>query len=774
MKNPEMVTRCGRAVVRSGGAVRGLRATAAAHAEPLESRLLFAAQYVWTDLGTFGGRNSRAYDINDAGQVTGWAASVTVRTMWEFDFRTGEWVQRAVEMQPPNAFLYDSATGQMTDLGYGDEASVGWAINASGVVVGSVGSASNTERAFRLGLGPLDETEGAGFINPNIPASFAWDVNDAGEVVGHTYGGSGGTGFVYRNDWLSELRPPPEVGTPGTIRAISNGRVVVGTYELANTPSGQPRVPRAGAFHLDTGGFTELGTLATGATWTDGLGRPRPYESHAWDVNDAGDIVGQSHVDQIPGHLTTDHAFIYTDADGDGDREMIDLAPGTGARHSQAYAVNGDGLAVGRSSGLGAVLYADDNGDGAYDVLDLNGLVAARPASMEGWTLGEAHGINARGQIVGTAFDDRSGERAFLLTPVGAGVSPAGSTAGPGDVRGLFSPRVFPHPVTAAGYADLTGDGRADVADMAALADKYNRSFPYPNWTGGDIDLDRDVDIQDLEALYDAYDGGAEAFRRDQATFPPIANVTVPATGSATVTGRHVFYNNSAFDAGAAGDDGAIAAGTSALPAGGTPSAANVTSYSKGINGIMIDVAGLPAGGASLLAGDLLFRTGTTAWADAPAPTLSVRPGAGAGGADRIVLTWTDGAITNKWLQVTLPAGTKTGLAAADTFSFGNLVGDADGSRGVNLGDFGAVRQDFGRSNLAIADGRSDFNRDGSVNLADFGLLRGNFGGSLALPAVSPAGIQATDASAIVPAAAVPPPRKSKTVARAVLLAEEA
>src|SRR6185369_6769252 len=63
------------------------------------------------------------------------------------------------------------------------------------------------------------------------------------------------------------------------------------------------------------------------------------------------------------------------------------------------------------------------------------------------------------------------------------------------------------------------------------------------------------------------------------------------------VAARDVFYNNSAFDgrSGAIGDadDGAIAPDKVLLPAVQTPGAGNVTGYSKGINGVMVDVAEL-------------------------------------------------------------------------------------------------------------------------------------------------------------------------------------
>ena len=228
---------------------------------------------------------------------------------------------------------------------------------------------------------------------------------------------------------------------------------------------------------------------------------------------------------------------------------------------------------------------------------------------------------------------------------------------------------------------------------------------------------------------------------------------------AARVTGRSVFYNRSAYDGNdplpTAADDAAIDAAKSALLPGQTATAANVTSYSRGINGVMIDVAGLPPGtvaGNLLGVNDVSVRTTSaavpTAWSAGPAPSsVTVRPGAGVGGSDRVTLIWADGAITNRWAEVTLLANGDTGLAAPDVFAFGSLIGDADGSRAVNLGDFGALRQDFGRTGLSIAGGRADFNRDRAVNLADFGLLRGNFGKPLAAPPALSASAAATAAS---------------------------
>lgn len=165
--------------------------------------------------------------------------------------------------------------------------------------------------------------------------------------------------------------------------------------------------------------------------------------------------------------------------------------------------------------------------------------------------------------------------------------------------------------------------------------------------------------------------------------------------GPAQVEARHVFYNNSGFDnnepqAGAA-DDAAIATDKTAyLVEDGIAQPAHATSYAKGINGIIVDISG---NHGPLSVDDFTFRvseTGTNAnnvpdsWLAAPAPSdFLVRPAAGTGGADRVHIVWPDGAIANRWLEVTVEGddsagnfNTNTGLDESDVFYFGNVVGD--------------------------------------------------------------------------------------------------
>ena len=194
------------------------------------------------------------------------------------------------------------------------------------------------------------------------------------------------------------------------------------------------------------------------------------------------------------------------------------------------------------------------------------------------------------------------------------------------------------------------------------------------------------------------------------------------------VAGRHVFYNGSAFDGGDTAaderDDLAIAVDKRPLAPGQVASFSNVTSYTRGINGLMVDIAGLPAGSV-LTADDFSIRTGRggnpSAWTAGPAPTgVTIRRTAGASGTDRVTLTFAEGAIRNTWIQVTVNPTPRTGLAEADVFYFGNLVGDTGGAEApfsVDAADAVAVRA--GRSAAAPVTSLFDFDRDGRVNATD-------------------------------------------------------
>ena len=259
-----------------------------------------------------------------------------------------------------------------------------------------------------------------------------------------------------------------------------------------------------------------------------------------------------------------------------------------------------------------------------------------------------------------------------------------------------------PHTITTAANlaisvfaADVDGDGDLDVLSASRLDDKIawyendgSQNFtPHTISTAADgaasviaADVDGDGDLDILSASFD--DNRIAWYEND-----PVYS---------TIAGRHLFYNQSGtstrYDGNNlainASDDLAIATDKTAYLWEDTGAAtfANVSSYTKGINGIMVDISGSHP---SITADDFIFRVGNNnspgLWATANAPTsISVRAGAGVSGSDRVEIIWNTGAPIKQWLEVIVLANADTGLAQkvghpaghGDAFFFGNAVGN--------------------------------------------------------------------------------------------------
>ncbi len=212
-----------------------------------------------------------------------------------------------------------------------------------------------------------------------------------------------------------------------------------------------------------------------------------------------------------------------------------------------------------------------------------------------------------------------------------------------------------------------------------------------------------------------------------------------------TVANQFVFDNNSRYDGNNASanstDYNAIATDKTALLPGGTAAFGNFTSYSLGINGVLVDFGHLAAG-TVLTTSDFQFTAGTNinpaTWAAAPAP-LTVQTWVGPNGDLFADIVWADDAIQNEWLQVTVLADANTHLAANDVFYFGNLVGATGASDTMTDGLVGSADVDsvnadpHGPFNRATITNGNDFNRDGLVNATDAVIARDNEGTDLPL-----------------------------------------
>jgi subtilisin-like proprotein convertase family protein len=267
----------------------------------------------------------------------------------------------------------------------------------------------------------------------------------------------------------------------------------------------------------------------------------------------------------------------------------------------------------------------------------------------------------------------------------------------------------------------LTGTWQPDgrTTDPAEVLDTDPRTAMLASFAGLDPNGHWTLFVADA-------DGGGEA---------TLVRWGIRITGAPShpVVGRYLAYKHSVWDANRAAlnpaDAAAIAPDKSALRPGGRAGFANYSTFSQGLNCVMLDLAG---GAGTLTLADFQFRSGNTAdpagWPAAPAPVeMAVWPGAGVAGSTRIAFRWADQAIRRQWLQVTVRATAATGLAEPDVFYFGNAVGETGNSTvdaRVSAADALRVLGNV-TANAAITN-PFDHNRDGRVGAADRLIVLGN------------------------------------------------
>ncbi len=296
----------------------------------------------------------------------------------------------------------------------------------------------------------------------------------------------------------------------------------------------------------------------------------------------------------------------------------------------------------------------------------------------------------------------------------------------------------LPSAVAVAQYDPIAGNGILSIITKGAPRDlsmfiwdraEDNKLYCYFRDMEGVKPMGTSFEVEQKLVLFEADAGDWIS------TAAEIAGQHIPETHAA-ITGRNVFYNNSKWDgnnpAPNVDDDQAVAPDKQALLPGQTATFANYTSFSRGINGIMVDIADLAG---TPTASDFIFKVGNdnnpSNWPAAPASTVNLRPGMGINGSDRVTIVWLDGTIKNTWLQVTVKAGDNTGLTTDDVFYFGNAIGETGNSTAnaqVTPTDSLGVRNNPHTlaDNPAEIDDNCDFNRDRKVGPSDIILCRNN------------------------------------------------
>ncbi len=235
-----------------------------------------------------------------------------------------------------------------------------------------------------------------------------------------------------------------------------------------------------------------------------------------------------------------------------------------------------------------------------------------------------------------------------------------------------------------------------------------------------------------------------QATSSDSSSSSAVFVISVLNAADATVTNRRVFYNrstNAAFGDGSGNPLNSIDPTKSALlPGQTTTTANNYTNYSRGLNGIVIDVSAT-SNLSGISAASFLFATWTNFLSSVPnfvtvnpSVTVSTIAGGGLNGSDRVKLEFPNNAIQNAWLQVTVLADSNTGLAANDVFYFGNARFDVtpispfpSQQVSINIFDTNGVRAKQGQTPGVISN-VYDVDRNGVVNAFDTNAVRAGQG----------------------------------------------
>jgi probable HAF family extracellular repeat protein len=345
------------------------------------------------------------------------------------------------------------------------------AINNNGVVVGHY----HNGHAFKYDSGTWS-------MVPGMQGSYshAFDINDAGTIVGSTTFAEG-TG-----DWrafrLIEGGVPEDLGSIDN--RYSDAAAVNESNEVAGTSSTDYGSDGSKAEHAfifkNNNGLVDIGTFDDADPWslnnTESMTKGSGLAGTKGGINDHGEIVGWA------GDLNygNNRAFFSTGKKVQGDYELVNLGalPGIGAT-SHAYDINNDGMVVGWSSAVSYYCCAAIFTGGEVHYL------GDRVTNMGDWeSLQKAIAINASGQIVGIGRKfGENGDRAFRLTPV-TGTLPVAINIQPNDdnnyveTEGQFSDKM---------YVSVLGSNVFDAGQIDAATVRFGPAEAAPHSLPGTI-----------------------------------------------------------------------------------------------------------------------------------------------------------------------------------------------------------------------------------------------------------------------------------------------
>src|SRR5687767_13790964 len=271
--------------------------------------------YTLIDLGSLGGGDTQAFDLNDSAQVVGYSRTASLQS---------------------RAFLWDN--GQMVNLGVvnaDDFQSAAVDLNALGHAVGTSTLKNGLARAALWRNGSIIG------LTPELPpyegTSFASAINDHGHIVGAIDDDSSliYDGILWANGSRTALGDlgggsarPADINNAGQVVGTSNTSVALGQphallwqngamidlglLEEAGEDSGANAINANGVIVGTSGRLDDAtGVNYQAFVYENGTMRAIPvpsFEAYASDINDAGVVLG---IMRTSGAASPYHAWIY-------------------------------------------------------------------------------------------------------------------------------------------------------------------------------------------------------------------------------------------------------------------------------------------------------------------------------------------------------------------------------------------------------------------------------------------------------------------------------